>query len=76
MNLELTSEYDLMGYSEIEYCVDSEDKAITEYDWLDKLFLIIVGIILALNCLSTAIDYKLKKTGSIDHFKTSLAVRG
>ncbi|XP_058833864.1 nose resistant to fluoxetine protein 6-like [Topomyia yanbarensis] len=59
VNFELKRQYSIMGYSTVEYCVTNQEQ--DPVDFLDAIFLVILGTIILLMSLSSLYDYKLKR---------------
>ncbi|XP_065086708.1 nose resistant to fluoxetine protein 6-like [Ochlerotatus camptorhynchus] len=62
VNFELKRQYSIMGYSAVEYCVSNQEH--DPLDYLDIIFLVVVGSIILAVVLSSLFDYKLKRKHS------------
>ncbi|XP_062550046.1 nose resistant to fluoxetine protein 6-like isoform X2 [Armigeres subalbatus] len=58
VNFELKRQYSIMGYSEVEYCISNQEQ--DPIDYLDTIFLVVLGSIILAVILSSFLDYKLK----------------
>ncbi|XP_055629971.1 nose resistant to fluoxetine protein 6-like [Toxorhynchites rutilus septentrionalis] len=59
VNFELKRQYSIMGHSVVEYCVTNRDRE--PVDYLDMIFLVVLGSIILAVGLSTFYDYTLKR---------------
>ncbi|XP_053686956.1 nose resistant to fluoxetine protein 6-like [Sabethes cyaneus] len=64
VNFELKRQYSIMGHSTVEYCVTNREY--DPIDYLDMIFLIVLGTFILTVVLSSFYDYKTKKKFSVD----------
>ncbi|XP_001661710.2 nose resistant to fluoxetine protein 6 [Aedes aegypti] len=75
VNFELKRQFSIMGYSAVEYCVSNLEE--DSLDYLDIVFLVLLGSIILAVILSSFFDYKMKKKHSSnmkssDYYRTPL----
>lgn len=76
INLDLKENYELMGYTQLDYCLTSEDKI--KLDFLDLFFSAIVASLVIITISSSYYDKSLQKTRATPeeqrvHYKLSVA---
>ncbi|XP_058465293.1 nose resistant to fluoxetine protein 6-like [Malaya genurostris] len=64
VNFELKRQFSIMGHSMVEYCVTNREQE--SVDFLDAIFLVVLGSIILLISLSSFYDYRLKKKHVFD----------
>lgn len=75
VNYDLKTQYELTAFSQLEYCLSSEDKV--KLDYLDMMFCAVFGALMAMTVICSWLDKVLKKTRATaeekeNHYKLSL----